>query len=377
MTEAMSRLIDHAEAARLLRRVDRAVAELRRGLPVVVCAADGNGIVLAAEQASDSALAELAADGAEPPSLVLTAERANVLRILPAGHDVQLVPIPAGMDLAALRELADPTRDLERPLRGPFAQVKAAPPGFALAAVRLCKIARLLPAAVTVPLAAPDPAAWASERDLLVVVADDVAGYEQRAATALVEVARAYLPLREAEAALMVAFRPRDGGYEHHAVIIGDPPRGAPVLTRLHSACFTGDLLGSMKCDCGEQLRGAISMIAAEGNGVLLYLAQEGRGIGLINKLRAYRLQDQGFDTIAANERLGFDADERLFEPAAVMLKLLGIDQVRLMTNNPDKVAGLERCGIAVAERVPHAFPANTHNEQYLKTKKKRSGHYL
>ena len=106
-------------------------------------------------------------------------------------------------------------------------------------------------------------------------------------------------------------------------------------------------------------------------------LAQEGRGIGLINKLRAYRLQDQGFDTIAANERLGFDADERLFEPAAEMLKLLGISEVRLMTNNPDKVTGLERCGIAVAERVPHAFPANTHNEQYLKTKKKRSGHYL
>ncbi len=146
---------------------------------------------------------------------------------------------------------------------------------------------------------------------------------------------------------------------------------------RLHSECLTGDLLGSLKCDCGAQLRGAIRTIAKAGAGVLLYLAQEGRGIGLVNKLRAYRLQEQGFDTIEANERLGFKADEREFIVAAEMLKALGFGAIRLLTNNPDKVAALEAAGITVAERVAHAFPPNNHNEFYLSTKKKRSGHYL
>jgi GTP cyclohydrolase II len=143
----------------------------------------------------------------------------------------------------------------------------------------------------------------------------------------------------------------------------------------LHSECFTGDLLGSLKCDCGNQLRGAIEEISKAGGGVLLYLAQEGRGIGLINKLRAYRLQDQGFDTIEANERLGFEADERLYGIAARMLKLLGYNAVRLLTNNPDKVAALKAAGIKVAARVRHAFPENEHNHAYLKTKAQKAGH--
>ncbi len=147
------------------------------------------------------------------------------------------------------------------------------------------------------------------------------------------------------------------------------------MLARLHSECFTGDLLGSLKCDCGEQLRGAIKEISSAGSGVLLYLAQEGRGIGLINKLRAYRLQDQGFDTIEANERLGFEADERLYGIAAKMFSLLGHKSVRLMTNNPEKVAALEAAGIEVAERVPHAFESNEHNRAYLDTKAKKAGH--
>ncbi len=159
--------------------------------------------------------------------------------------------------------------------------------------------------------------------------------------------------------------------------MIGAPPTDKAVLTRLHSECFTGDLLGSLKCDCGSQLRGAIEAIAAEGNGILLYLAQEGRGIGLINKLRAYSLQDQGFDTLDANERLGFEADERLYGIAAKMLKTLGYRSVRLLTNNPDKMKGLEAAGIAIAERVPHAFAGTEHNRAYLSTKANRAGHLL
>jgi GTP cyclohydrolase II len=189
--------------------------------------------------------------------------------------------------------------------------------------------------------------------------------------------ARAPVPLEGAEDAVVHAFRPADGGKEHLAIVIGDPVKDSPVLTRLHSECLTGDLLGSLRCDCGDQLRGAIQAIAAAGGGILLYLAQEGRGIGLVNKLRAYRLQDEGFDTIDANERLGFDADERVYRPAATILRALGFGKVRLLTNNPAKVEGLSACGIDVVERVPHRFPANGHNETYLRTKAARAGHLL
>ncbi len=134
-------------------------------------------------------------------------------------------------------------------------------------------------------------------------------------------------------------------------------------------------MLGRLLCDCGDQLRGAIAAILEAGRGVLLYLSQEGRGIGLVNKLRAYQLQDRGADTAEANEQLGFDADERIYLPAASMLRQLGFGQVRLLTNNPDKVAALARCGITVEERVPHAFPSNAHNDFYLATKARRFGH--
>ena len=153
--------------------------------------------------------------------------------------------------------------------------------------------------------------------------------------------ADAAVPLAGAEQARIVAFRPDDGGMEHLAIIIGTPQPDQPLLLRLHSECFTGDLLGSLRCDCGEQLRGAIQAMAEAGAGIVLYLMQEGRGIGLVNKLRAYTLQDRGADTLDANEQLGFDADERVYLPAAQMLHHLGFRKVRLMTNNPQKVAAL------------------------------------
>ena len=149
------------------------------------------------------------------------------------------------------------------------------------------------------------------------------------------------------------------------------------MLFRSHSECFTGDLLGSLRCDCGDQLRGAIREIAGAGAGVVLYLAQEGRGIGLVNKLRAYQLQDQGLDTFEANEQLGFDADERHYLVAAEMLRQLGFTRIRLMTNNPHKIESLGKAGIAVIERVAHAFPSNGHNQRYLATKATRAGHLL
>jgi len=251
---------------------------------------------------------------------------------------------------------------------------------IAQTAIELAKLARLLPAVVLGPLTG-DPKNkrrdWARDQDLIYVDAVDVLAYEENASRNLHQVAQAHVPLEGAENARILAWRPSDGGKEHLAIVVGEIDPTEPVLIRLHSECFTGDLLGSLRCDCGVQLRGAIAEIAKRGSGVLLYLAQEGRGIGLVNKLRAYELQDEGFDTIDANEQLGFDADERIYAPAATMLARMGIKRVRLMTNNPQKISQLERYGIEVAERVAHSFPANGHNENYLRTKAERAGHLL
>lgn len=364
--------------ARGLAAVERAAAELRRGRMVVVT--DGaRAIVCApAETANPVVLQELGDIAGAPSALALTANRAAVLHINPSGRAIELIRIADHLTPARIRALADASEDLRNPLAGPFqhAAMELVPAHHA--AIRLLKIARLLPAALVSPVLDRDRAlAGARDRDLLSVEAREIEAYENEAALQLRQVAAARVPLMDAEHTRIVAFRPHDGGIEHLAIVIGDPAPHEPVLVRLHSECFTGDLLGSLKCDCGDQLRGAISLIAGQGAGIVLYLAQEGRGIGLISKLKAYSLQDQGFDTVDANERLGFEADERLFLPAAQMLKAMGFKAVRLLTNNPDKVAGLERHGITVVERVAHAFPANGHNEFYLLTKKKRSGHYL
>jgi GTP cyclohydrolase II len=187
-------------------------------------------------------------------------------------------------------------------------------------------------------------------------------------------VARAKLPIEDLPETQIVAFRASDDGQEHVGLLIG-APGGKPPLVRLHSECLTGDVFGSLKCDCGPQLKEALRIIGEAGGGVLLYLRQEGRGIGLANKLRAYALQDRGLDTVDANRRLGFADDERDYSHAAAMLRALGIDAVRLLTNNPGKVAGLEGAGIVVASRVAHHMPANPHNADYLATKRKKSGH--
>lgn len=364
------------ELRRRRNAVNRAVAELRRGLPVLVRATDGPPTaVLAAETATSDMLARIVDWNRAATRIAVTSRRARALNVPPSGHDIVLIPWRRWFDVETVRDIGDASADLAHPLRGPFEREKRPPTLAESAGVQLAKLARLLPVAVIVPIETAAPVAWAAANDLLCVEAAHIAAYEDDSAVALRQVTRARVALSEASEALLVAFRPGDGSIEHLALVIGRPSPRQPVLTRLHSECFTGDLLGSLKCDCGEQLRGAIARMAEEGAGILLYLAQEGRGIGLMNKLRAYRLQEDGFDTIDANLRLGFDADERVFQPAAEMLRQLGYARVRLLSNNPDKVAGLASAGIEVVERVPHNFPANTHNELYLRTKRQRGGH--
>ena len=271
--------------------------------------------------------------------------------------------------LHAARTLADPALDLAEPMRGPFRADPVEAQAAAAAALDMARLAGILPAFMVAT--GIEPAATVTTADL--------AAFKDP--LELTVQARARLPVHACDMAEIVAFRARDDMREHVALVIGTQSGDVVPLVRLHSECLTGDVLGSLKCDCGPQLDAALERIAEEANasgwGLLLYLRQEGRGIGLINKLRAYELQDQGFDTVDANERLGLPSEARDFPVAARMLDLLGVPAVRLLTNNPAKVAALKAVGVTVVERVAHQLPANPHNARYLDTKRDRTGHLL
>ena len=352
-----------------LDRLNRARADLRQGVPVVLTDGGAGALVAAAETLAAGRLAALRALG--QPVLDLTVRRAATLKARAYDGDLARIPLPEGMGRDWIAALADPARDLDNPLRGPLMATRTGDARFARAGVALAKSAGLLPAVLVLEHALA--AALAQAHGLTHLSLADATPSEPH----LAPVAAARLPMRLAGVGRLHVFRPDDGGTEHFAVEVGRPDRDAPVLARLHSACYTGDVLGSLKCDCGPQLAGALSAMGAEGSGVLLYLNQEGRGIGLANKLRAYALQDQGFDTVEANHRLGFEDDERDFRLGAELLRRLGFGRVRLLTNNPRKVDWLRAGGIEVTERVPLRLGETAENAAYLATKAAKSGHLL
>ncbi len=349
---------------RATRRVALALDALRHGWPIEV---DGVLRLLPAETGF--------APAANAPRMLISAARAATLKLAnqleAAVPDAPVLIRGADpFDTAAAAVLADPALDLASPLKGPFLALHLDQPVASRTAMELARLAGILPAFLvdpdvggeTQPVSSGDLAEWKDVRHLTIA-------------------SRAHLPVAAADDAEIVAFRSADDIREHVALVIGSPNGDRPPLVRLHSECLTGDILGSLKCDCGPQLDAALAAMADEaaqgGWGVLLYLRQEGRGIGLINKLRAYRLQDQGFDTVDANNRLGLPTEARDFPVAARMLALLGVCAIRLMTNNPAKVSALEVQGVTVTERVPHQLPPNPHNARYLATKRDRSGHLL
>jgi GTP cyclohydrolase II len=363
VNEKKSRRSAMKQTGSAVEAVARAADALRRGQAVSVVG-DARFQMLAVETAAVTGLAKL---GRKDALLLLTHARARTLKI--RLYTPSVIALPVGeATLDELRAIADPTEDLAFPLKGPFAPLRETLPASYASAMKLVKLASLMPAVIV---------RKSSKNAEVKIDAADIEAYDSEIVRTLSIVTRARVPLQGAEKTELIAFRSADGSPEHYAILVGAPRTNKPVLTRIHSECFTGDLLGSLKCDCGDQLRGAIAAIEKAGGGILLYLAQEGRGIGLINKLRAYRLQDQGFDTIEANERLGFEPDERRYAIAAKMLKLLGYGAVRLMTNNPDKIAALEAQGVKVAARVRHAFRQNAHNRAYLQTKANKGGHLL
>jgi GTP cyclohydrolase II len=346
--------------------VERGLAEFRCGRPVIVTSADERMVALPVDGMTDQGLASfrtLCAPGR--PRLLVTTRRARALGLDAAGPTgLAIGDLHDAAAIFALAAEAQVTRHLEV-----VAVSKMAP-----AAIELAKLAQLLPALLvgdgrTATVDASDP-------PLVSVAADAVAQFRHAAIETLAVVAETAIPLNGGLQARFVVFRDAIGGTPI-AVIVGKPDLARPVLVRLHSACLTGDVFGSRRCDCGDQLRLALPQLEQHGGGIILYLEQEGRGLGLANKIRAYQLQDAGLDTVDANTVLGFDDDERDYGVAVRMLQLLGCTRVRLLTNNPAKLDGLSHAGIDVSGRVPLHGPINSDNRRYLTAKARRAGHQL
>lgn len=331
-------------SSHIINNVERTVSELRRGQPVLV---DGL-LVASVESIKPSNIKQ---------RIIITAARAGK-----KGAKAYAVDVVA-KEVAALV-------GLENKKIKTYKYIAASDVEYA--ALQLMKIAELMPACVVFP----HPTLSQGERVLSVSISE-IYAYEDAVAYSLAEVCRAPLMLKHGGKCKIIGFRPSSGGKEHYAIVVGNGLKQKAPLIRIHSSCYTGDLLASLACDCGDQLHAALHKMADEGGGIVLYLMQEGRGIGLVNKLRTYTLQAQGMDTVEANQSLGFADDERLFLPAAEILKRLKIKRVRLLTNNPRKVSELERFGIKVDARVAHIMETHTHTAKYMNTKSRKMGHML
>lgn len=361
-------------------KAERGVFELRQGR--ALCVTDGPegpwAVVVAVEGLGSGSL-ELMSSLGEPLWLVVTAHRARAMGI--RGHEgdgdlsLQLAAEESRETILGLATDRRPTN------LGSRVGLATAPASRAQSAgLALVRFGGLLPAVVAVQVDSRSAPLERLRRNgiLLDVSAEEIERGVTANALEVVPVAEAPVPLAVAESSRIVFFREGGGMLEHVAVLIG--PRETwpdPIPTRLHSACLTGDLFGSMRCDCGEQLRGSLAHIKNRGGGVLVYLAQEGRGIGLGNKIRAYQLQEAGLDTIDADGVLGFGADERRYGAAVGILRHLGVERIELLTNNPEKVRALETAGITVVSRTPLYGGINRHNLRYVQAKVERSGHWL
>lgn len=357
--------------------VARATGDLRMGLPCLLRHAGDRHVAVAVETLGRDRFAALVARFGTP-ELVITPERAWAIMTPAAASDVAASPVrirpPENADLDWYARLTDTQFDKPRgaPV-GPLHLIRVGDTTARRLALKLVKNAELLPAALLFTVAADDTLA-----DLALSPLNAHGALQQlEKEPAHVPIAAAALPLEAHDTSRLHVFRDPDGRTEHYAVEIGYPDRAKPVLSRLHSACFTGDVLGSRKCDCGPQLQAALARMGEEGAGVLLYLNQEGRGIGLANKMRVYDLQSQGLDTVEANHRLGFEDDERDFRVGANMLRALGFSAVRLLTNNPAKVETFKASGINIVEQLPLRVARNVHNDNYLTIKALKSGHLL
>lgn len=350
--------------------VDRAIAELRRGRCVEI--SDGErALIVAAIETTRPALVDRLLQESEQTALLLTAERAQAAGLNDNTLGAVAVSIETAEDLEICRSYAGMSENAAKLDATLQVSAWSGSSRLAAAAFRLAKVGRLMPALIGFE------ASSLNDESVICVALVDVEQHAGKVHANLTQTSRSRVPLADAEDSSIALFRDEHGGGEHVAVVIGQPDANAAVPVRLHSACLTGDVLGSLRCDCGEQLRTAVQRISELGGGVLLYLDQEGRGIGLANKLRAYSIQDTGLDTHDADRHLGFRADERAYDVAAALLRALGFARVRVMTNNPQKISALREQGIDVVGRLPLVATSNSHNERYLRAKRERAGHLV
>jgi GTP cyclohydrolase II len=347
-------------------RVSRGVAEFRGGRPVLITGGRDTLLALPVEGLDEHRLGEFIVLCAPIiPRLVITARRALALGLEVIGPvALQLTP---SFDVDTVRALVS---DIKIECR---LDVSTAPPAAA-AAIQLVKLSQGLPAVLVAEIAATS--SLISEHDILTVDHKTVGLYGNELIQSLVIASKASMPLNTGAHAEFVVFR-NAAGDTSVAIIVGKPDLSKPALVRLHSACLTGDVFGSRRCDCGDQLKLSVKHLQEMGGGIVLYLAQEGRGLGLANKMRTYQMQDDGLDTVDANLTLGFDDDERDYGIAARMLRMLNCRRVVLLTNNPTKMEGLAQSGIEITGRMPLEAPINSDNRRYLAAKAARAGHQL
>ncbi len=342
--------------------VERSLAEIRAGRPVLVEGEGEAALVASAESLEPELCQRLAPLACGRPRLVLAAARLRRLGVERTQAGVICCPV---IDHARIAQLA---LKLDARIDAPVAP----PAALDEDALELMRLALVLPAALVVPVDA-----GTLDGSVLRVESEAVRAYRRAKARDVKIISRAPVPLEGAPKTEFVVFRGGEGLRDQVAIVVGSPDLAAPVAVRLHSACLTGDLFGSLKCDCGDQLRDTVRHMAEGEGGILLYLDQEGRGNGIANKIRAYKLQAQGYDTYDADEILGFDQDQRRFEFAAEMLAQLGVKSVRIMTNNPLKIEALAKAGLDVVSEQRVMGRPTAENVRYLASKRDRAGHYI
>ena len=367
-------------------KIERAISELRRGGRIVI-SDDNTGVsivLFAAELIEEGTIDEISQATLSRPSIILSSNRASAIGIR-INNQPCSISVQRNWTETDILSLCMPLIDHPKPkINGVISENNK----IVSSCLLILRQARLLPAglmSIISNVSFDDINHWSFKNDLININTNDIQFYETSNSNKLTMSVKAKVPISYTDNCEIVIFRPKDGGDEHFCLIFGKTRNVNNdinhdcnnTLVRIHSQCITGDILESLKCDCGQQLKESIKLMANANEGLLIYLAQEGRDIGLLNKLRAYSLQENGMDTVEANEALGFNDDERLYYPAKEILSQFKINKVRLITNNPKKVEHMLNLGISVTERIPIKIDANKHNKKYLETKSKKSGHFL
>ena len=356
----------------------RQISDLRFGIPIILGSNGTYEMIIAIEPLNEETfqkILEYNKSSDLKPYLAITKNRANFLKARVYDGNIARLKLPTPISFNWIKSTADPSEDFEYPLKGPYFSLREGNSNISKVAINFCKKAELLPAALIVPINSKKLTELKKSGFIYQKISKNFD--TKRSSDNLSLISSGRVPIPGGLNSKVSVFRDLNSLIEHYAIEIGCLDLSQPILTRLHSACFTGDILHSLKCDCGEQLSATINKIQIEKSGVIIYLNQEGRGIGLANKMRAYKLQDTGLDTFEANQRLGFNDDERDLSIGSRILKKLGINQIKLLTNNPSKITAFEDSGIKVVKRLPILSKETKENKLYIKTKKDKSGHFF